>query len=695
MGCLRTTRWLGGLLAATLLVSLVSLSWAAESTSSSLPNRLRINVGDAAAFSNAVHGSANDAAPTPESTPAPRRPSTLRPLTEEVRPVSADLSPPGEALVESPQPVAKPVAKQPTALAPEADVLQPIADPQPGEHIHVQAASFAGIVPGVSSTADVKKAWGDPLETRNQDGAVLHLYRVDPFPRVEVAFQDNKVASLVVRFEQGFPADAVAKQLQLGAIHPVLISNELGEILGQAFPERGVLFAFQPSDGPGKASMKVTQIILETVSAEPFVLRAETLLDSQPDASLADLDEALKLQPQNARGHWLRARLLSGRGSAQEALRAAAEAVRLEPENPRFLITQGQILASQGQLAPAAPILERAVQASESRPHLKARALCLLGDLYGSGTRPDYRKANDYHTQAIKAADALTKDPHPAVRLAAKEVLVDAHLGAAHDIAWGNWNQKELAVPRWLKRASAFAEDLIQNEGGSPDYRLRVATRALGAVVGVQGQLDPTEWVEATVQAGQELIGSVGEPQKAPYQWTVGTALYDAVQIYQLRNEPDVALKYGEQAAEYLEQSLELRPESPADRYLLGRLYFRLGAIHAVGTQNHSSALTWYEKAIPALEAARDQVPSFELGRLGETFVSIGVSYWETNQRDRAITLTERGVSLMEKAVQGGQMESAALEIPYSNLASMHRQMGRESEAGKYLQKAARTTTRR
>ena len=58
-------------------------------------------------------------------------------------------------------------------------------------------------------------------------------------------------------------------------------------------------------------------------------------------------------------------------------------------------------------------------------------------------------------------------------------------------------------------------------------------------------------------------------------------ALYDAVQICQMRSDHDTALKYGEQAAEYLAKANRRKP-SPSSAFLLGRLYFRLGAIHAI-----------------------------------------------------------------------------------------------------------------
>lgn len=165
-------------------------------------------------------------------------------------------------------------------------------------------------------------------------------------------------------------------------------------------------------------------------------------------------------------------------------------------------------------------------------------------------------------------------------------------------------------------------------------------------------------------------------------------ALYDAVQVYQMRAQRDQAMKYGRQAAELLEAG-RAGQDSAMDAYLIGRLYFRLGSIQAIGEQNHREAVGWFDKAIPVLQQAAGQLPALERGRLGETFVSMGVSYWETNQKDAAIKLTEQGVELMEKAAADGGLQVSALEVPYTNLASMHRQLGQEALAAKYLEKAA------
>jgi tetratricopeptide (TPR) repeat protein len=589
----------------------------------------------------------------------------------------------------------RPTAADPSSETPASDneSLTPVPEPENSSPPAVEVASFSGVTPGVTTLTQIQEAWGQPRELANRNGNTVHLYTVEPFDRVEATISDGRVASLVIRLDRSFPAHQVAEQLELSNLQPVLVSNALGEILGQSFPERGVLFAFEPSDTPGRPSMQVVQIILEPVSAEPFVLRAETLMDSQLESSIRDLDQAVKLDPENARAHWLRARALSTAGDVQDALKASGEALRLEPANAQYRLTQAQILGQLRQFAEAIKAAQRAVADGTQRPHVQAQALCLLGDLESSKRQPDYRQAIAYHLEAVKIADPLAVSRHPAVRLAAKEALIKAHLGAGADIAWGPWEQKRDAVPRWLNKAAALAEDLVENDGGSFEHPFRVAARALAAYVGLQGQLDPTTWAQRAIDSGQDLLASLPESiQKRQARWELGAALYDAVQICQMRGDHAKALEYGTRAAGYLETPAEEEPAGPTQRYLLGRLYFRMGAIQAVGSRDHPAAVEWFDRAVPILVETAGRLDAAETGRLGETLVSMGVSYWEVGQRDRAVQLTRHGVALVEGTVQAGAMKPRALEIPYSNLATMLRQSGETDEADKYLLQAKKLT---
>jgi tetratricopeptide (TPR) repeat protein len=610
------------------------------------------------------------------------------------------------ALIEEDHPIAPPDAPGATAsdldgsapsentLEPQADsdgtAIQPVPDFEESGPASLEAASFNEVTPGVTTQEEVEKKWGPPKEIYKQNDRMTQLYSIEPFDRIEIGYEQETVVSVIVRFQKPFPADRIAQQLDMAAMRPVLISSDMGEILGQAYPERGVLFAFEPGEDPKKPSYMVSHIMLEPLGAEPFVLRAETMFERRYDRCLQDLRIALELQPDNARAHWLSGRVYAAMEQFEKAEESSAEAVKLDPKNVRYAITHAQILGQMGRIQEALREVQTAIENSAEQPHLKARALCLKGDLIASGPKPDYRKAIGYHAQALNLADKVSYDEHPAVRRTAKEVLIDAHLGSAHDIAWGDWKDKEKAVTIWLKRATTIAEELVKNDDGSSEQLLRVNTRALSALVGVRSGVDPKPWLDEALRTGNESIAETKDPvRKAQYQWDLGMALYDAVQICQLKANHALALQYGEAACGYLEQGYASK-QTPTTGYVLGRLYFRLGAIRAIRDHDHPAAVGWFEKAIPLLDKPVPSEAQADLGRYGETFVSMGVSYWETGNRNKAIELTLKGIKFMEEAVGQGMIDRTALVIPYTNLAAMQRQVGNQEEATRSAETAAK-----
>jgi tetratricopeptide (TPR) repeat protein len=658
------------------------LSFKPEADSSGMATRLR----DSAAPGKTDHSeTSGQASQMPPEKTAPE--SNANRPNEELQPIAPEENPDADAS-RGATPAAPPSGEG--KPAPDGGAITPIPDDEQSVPASLEAASFNGVTPGQTTIDDVEKAWGPPKEMFKQNEVMTQLYSIPPFDRIEVGYEKDKVASIIVRFQKPFPAKKIAQQLDMIAVKPVLVLNDLGEILGQSYPERGVLFAFESNGEKNKPSFKVTHIIIEPINAEPFILRAETEIEDRYDRSLQDLQIALDLQPENARANWLTARIYSAGEQFEKAEAAAAAAARLEPKNARYLITHAQILGQMGRLRDALQETQKAMDVAADQPHLQARALCLAGDLTASGPKPDFRKAIGYHAQALQAADKLARDEHPAVRKAAKEVLVDAHLGSAHDIAWGEWKDKEKAVGAWLKKAVALADDLMKSEDGTPEQLFRVHTRALSACVGIRSGVDPKPWVAEALRTGNELIASTKDPiRRTQYQWDLGMALYDAVQICQLRSDHAQAMKYGEAAVAYLESG-HARKQTPTTGYLLGRLYFRLGAIHAIRDQDHAAAVAWFNRAVPLLEKPVPPEARTDVGRHGETFVSMGVSYWETGNHEQAVALTKEGIKFMEEAVRQGTLDRAALAVPYGNLAAMQKQLGDNEDAAKYSDMAAR-----
>lgn len=184
--------------------------------------------------------------------------------------------------------------------------------------------------------------------------------------------------------------------------------------------------------------------------------------------------------------------------------------------------------------------------------------------------------------------------------------------------------------------------------------------------------------------------------RKRELQWQVAKALYDAVQVYQMRGNADEAIRQGQLAIGYLEKSGRAN-KSPSAGYLLGRTYFRIGAIYANNRNDHRAAINWFEKAVPMLGKSPPPEAMPDLARLGDTFVSMGVSYWQSGYRDKAVALTEHGTDLIEEAVRRGTAERKLLTTPYANLALMHREMGDKAGAGRMqelAEKAKGTTVR-
>ena len=99
-------------------------------------------------------------------------------------------------------------------------------------------------------------------------------------------------------------------------------------------------------------------------------------------------------------------------------------------------MTQAEVLAWAGSLKEAAAAAEKACGTERGPPAREGPRRACWGDIPPRHRTPDYRQAIQYHSQAVQA-EPLAVSKHPAVRVAAKEVMLDAHLGAAHDIAWG------------------------------------------------------------------------------------------------------------------------------------------------------------------------------------------------------------------------------------------------------------------
>jgi tetratricopeptide (TPR) repeat protein len=116
----------------------------------------------------------------------------------------------------------------------------------------------------------------------------------------------------------------------------------------------------------------------------------------------------------------------------------------------------------------------------------------------------------------------------------------------------------------------------------------------------------------------------------------------------------------------------------------MGRMYFSIGALYAVGRNDHTEAVHYYLQAIPLLDQPLPPELAEDRGRHGERMVSMGVSFWQNGNKPQAIELTLKGAKTVQAAVEAKELDDASLAVPYGNLAAMYRQLGKNPEAEKY-----------
>ncbi|HEY2883095.1 MAG TPA: hypothetical protein VGJ15_11690 [Pirellulales bacterium] len=572
-----------------------------------------------------------------------------------------------------------------SAEQPQSPFATKFDDPPAHPPVTVEPARFKGIQPGDTTAKELARKWGEgKIVSQSNDESVLG-FDVDSFSAVEVTLVDDKVSSIVLRLEQPQPPDLLVRQLQLDEFRAVNVNDDSGELLGQAFPERGVLFSTMPD---GK---RIAQVVLDQVDLSVFVVRAEADLESHARGSLADLNFVLSKQPRNARALWLRGKLLAKSARYEEALNSVDGALDIEPDQADYHLTRGEILGQQGIYKEASREFQQIITSDDASDLQKAKALCRLGDLLAASPAHDYKLAMEHHVSAVKLADPLSIDKNSTVRRAAKMLLVEAHLATANDIASGQWQQKDKAVAKWLDRANDYAEDLIAHEDADPALRLHVARGALAACAGAEGKIDPVPWARMALQYGKPLIVSTDDPTtKQQLEWELGLALADGLLADEFRGATQHAIPNTALTVSYVENGAQGRLEMPEDAYRLGWLYYRLGSLHAVGRKDHKTAFVWYEKALPLLDRPLPPTHRNEQGRYGEWLVSMGITYWEVGMRDFGLQLTDAGMQHIEEAVKNQLAKDSALAVPYSNLAFMHQSLGHTREARNYSQLAAK-----
>jgi tetratricopeptide (TPR) repeat protein len=561
--------------------------------------------------------------------------------------------------------------------------------------IEHEPVKFQGVTVGRTTKSELVAAWGEPADSAEVDEGSVLTYVIEPFAGVEVLVdQDDVIGTIKVLLAAVLEPGKLAEQLSLNQFEPVTVFDDEGRALGQAFPERGVLFMYEGAEQDtlsiqSTRSPMVSQVAIQPLDPVAFALRAENHLRGPFEQPIDDLTTALALDPNFAEAHWLLAHIYLTTGQADSADAEAVAACDLEPENAAYQLRRGQTLALLGEYDEAVHTVRAVLDRPDIKPIVRAQALFEMARLASLGDVQIASKTIPFHTRAIEIADREATGQDAKTRRAAKQLLVEAHLAVAEEIARQAFNQKVESLSLWVDRASGLAEEYIANDGGSVELRLMIAQRALSALASFKPTLDPAPWVAEAEEASELLLAKSDELLwRQHVQWELGIAYLNALRVEHSRRQTADALRYGQLAVENLAEGALGRQAVHSSEHLVAQLYFHMGAVYAVHQEDHLKAVQWYDKAAPILTGPRPVSELYAPRREGEMLVSIGVTCWQLGQQARALELTRAGVNLVELAVEDGILSRSSLSVPYGNLATMYEQMGETTNAAKYGQLA-------
>ncbi len=590
-----------------------------------------------------------------------------------------------------------PKPTEPASTEPAADTRQPEPEPRPTitapvavtpdemPTLSVDPASFRDALPGKTTRKEIEAGWGAGEEFTRADGTPGIAWSIQPFERVEVGFESDIVSSISIKLAEPVPLDDLARQLEIADLRTVAVKDDQGTSIGEVYPERGVIISVEPG------TANATAILIEPLDPDSFVLRAEGEIEKCSAYAVADLQYAIQIDPGHVRAHRLLLAMTCDQGKWKQALRLAETASRLDPDDVWTRLKHAGVLLALDRPDEARIILDRSTALASASPLVLAQAARLSGRIHLAQKTADYQKAVDQFGEAIRKASPLLTKKSPSVQAAAREVLLDAHLGTALAIAKGTWQQKSRVIPKWISRADAVVKEFEGDDLEREVLELQLCRGALAVAAGSTEAIEPLPWVKRLLELRDRMGETIGDPwRRRQIDWDVGQGLGDALVAAQKRGDATDMLDNATLTAAYLERGSEHRELTGAERKNLGELMFRIGIMHSLQRGDHATAVTWFDRAIPLWNDNDRFERDGELGRLGESYVSMAISYWQVARREDAVTLSRRGVDLMVAAVDKSQLDERSLAVPYGNLATMYAEQGDDQQSKNYAEMASR-----
>ena len=311
-----------------------------------------------------------------------------------------------------------------------------------------QGSRFQGVMPGVTPKSKIVEILGEPRAKIETGGRVVNVYAIEPYDRVGIVLRGDVVDSIHLHYKQPLNLKQATSELGLDPITAVTQTTSAAHEFLLTWPDEGVSLHFQPTAG------------VDLVSRVAFNRQWRDY-----NGALHDARAVQTLDPHREEAYRLEAQVALRMGQTDVAKEAIAEALALTSTTIDLLLLQVQV-ATADELDGL--ILQiRAIRNDVQLPALsRAKAAYAMGQINTKLASPNYTQAFRFHSEANQRARGLLQSTELAEQFGALELMVNAHLAIAHDIAYGEYTteEKHRAVPKWIELSWKFTAHLLANK---------------------------------------------------------------------------------------------------------------------------------------------------------------------------------------------------------------------------------------
>ena len=546
-----------------------------------------------------------------------------------------------------------------------------------------QGSRFQGVMPGVTPNSKIVEILGEPRAKIETGGRVVNVYAIEPYDRVGIVLRGDITDSIHLHYKQPVNLKQAASELGLDPITAVTQTTSTAHEFLLTWPDEGVSLHFQPTAGVDL----VSRVAFTTAQPDAFLLRGLNRQWRDYNGALHDARAVQTLDPRREEAYRLEAQVALRMGQTDVAKEAIAEALALTSTTIDLLLLQVQV-ATANELDGLIPQI-RAIRNDVQLPAIsRAKAAYAMGQINAKLASPNYKQAFRFHSEANHRARGLLKSTELAEQFGALELMVNAHLAIAHDIAYGEYTteEKHRSVPKWIELSWKFTAHLLANKYHDRALGLDVCRTSLNLLKKLDKNVPLEAWEDRITQqaANVKQLNGTSKEFLDHMRWQQAMALYHATIIARQGKDGDRVQQLGLAAYQLFREPLTAMTKTghwdstPTNAAMIG-LCYTLGSVEAIDNLDHAKAVQWYGQALQYLENPKIQQFAAEhsinqstgLGWQGERLVSMGLSYWSTGNKTQGLRLTQRGIAWIETAVRDYGFPSHHLKIPYSNLAVM------------------------